>query len=843
MNKILLIGSELGKGGAERSLSYLSYFLAKHFDVTLCILSGTDRERFYPTCPKVVFIDPPKASTFWGKAQAWCFRLKAVGKLKEDNGFNTVISFLEGPNYVNVLTRRNEQVILSVRGSKQFDKEISGWFGWLRKKVFIPLLYPRADLVVCASGQLADELNSFFGVPRYRLSFIYNIYDSEFIQVRAAEQLSATEALIFSKPVLIHSGRMHRQKRQDQLIRLLARLRTSCDLRLVLLGDGNLKHFLIQTANEYGLVVCDFCNEGYKPADVYLLGYQANPFKYYAHSQLFILCSGWEGFPNVMAESLICNLPVLAADCPTGPREIFDVAVEEYSPVTRVRRVETGALMPMLDMDNSECVLQWVDEVRHWLNVARPEPVQFSALTNRFSQEDVVRCWIRVIGQVERGSFGRSVITSTCKVCLDEVAIYPKMLQVITNLGHGGAQRVFYDHCHTFANHFQLEEVVFNRYEQPDIYGSRQLRHSLDVGGGGNMFGKIRNLARRSFRLSRLARLRKAELVISHMDGANWVNVLANTSCPKILVVHGTVLRDEQVKGIRQWFRRYFIFPLLYNRGDITVAVSDGIKAELEECGVRNVYSIPNFFDIPKIRLQSEAALPSEYESLLSDYTVLVSSGRFSEQKKQEFLIRVFVEVRKKVPGIKLLLLGDGELRDHLISTAVSLGLLCYSCCGSLQFGSQYDIYFPGYVANPFAYLSRSRLFLFPSGWEGFPMALCEAMICGIPVLSADCPTGPRQILAPGTVNLHYDLKVAEIAPYGILLPMSHQRLALAVWSDAVVAALHNSDLSSELAQAALIRVQDFDKGRVLSQWFTLINGLLGKQSKAHFLKPVPVDF
>ena len=56
MKKVLLIGSELGKGGAERSISLLSYYLEQYYDVTLCILSGTSREKYYKTCSKVVFV-------------------------------------------------------------------------------------------------------------------------------------------------------------------------------------------------------------------------------------------------------------------------------------------------------------------------------------------------------------------------------------------------------------------------------------------------------------------------------------------------------------------------------------------------------------------------------------------------------------------------------------------------------------------------------------------------------------------------------------------------------------------------------------------------------------------
>ena len=84
MKNVLLIGSELGKGGAERSISLLSYYLEqKQYNVILCILSGKDREQYYKTCKNIVFIDPPEHTSIIGKIKAWRYRLKRIKQIKK----------------------------------------------------------------------------------------------------------------------------------------------------------------------------------------------------------------------------------------------------------------------------------------------------------------------------------------------------------------------------------------------------------------------------------------------------------------------------------------------------------------------------------------------------------------------------------------------------------------------------------------------------------------------------------------------------------------------------------------------------------------------------------------
>ena len=118
------------------------------------------------------------------------------------------------------------------------------------------------------------------------------------------------------------------------------------------------------------------------------------------------------------------------------------------------------------------------------------------------------------------------------------------------------------------------------------------------------------------------------------------------------------------------------------------------------------------------------------------DVPVILSAGRLVGQKDFATLIRAFAEVVKSRPA-RLAILGEGRERDALAALARELGI-------------GHAVGLPGFVANPFAWMARARVFAVSSIHEGLSMVLVEAMACGTPVVSTDCPHGPREVLEGG---------------------------------------------------------------------------------------------
>ncbi len=192
----------------------------------------------------------------------------------------------------------------------------------------------------------------------------------------------------------------------------------------------------------------------------------------------------------------------------------------------------------------------------------------------------------------------------------------------------------------------------------------------------------------------------------------------------------------RQVSRFRRLKRR--LIARAYREATAIVALSEGSRESLcsfYELPHERVTVLPNFVDIESIdRLAAEPG-----PSLDPSRFHVVAVGRLSPEKGHDVLIAAANRLVQsgRLSNLHVHFLGDGPSRQELGRLAVDLSLTDH-------------VTFVGALQNPFAWLARCDLFCLPSRYEGMPLALLEAMACGVPVVASDCVSGPREVLAGG---------------------------------------------------------------------------------------------
>ena len=200
------------------------------------------------------------------------------------------------------------------------------------------------------------------------------------------------------------------------------------------------------------------------------------------------------------------------------------------------------------------------------------------------------------------------------------------------------------------------------------------------------------------------------------------VNVQNNTSQE---AQNGAGLADRMMPRLIRWF-----FPW----ADAIVTVSEGVAEDLKQIGLSNssIRVIHNPVVTPELLARSQESADHAWFAP-GEPPVVIAVGRLTKQKDFPTLLKAFAQVRKQ-RSTRLMILGEGEERSSLEALIQELGIAD-------------SVSLPGFVSNPFAYLSRSAVFVLSSLFEGLPTVLIEAMAVGTSVVATNCKSGPMEIL------------------------------------------------------------------------------------------------
>lgn len=188
----------------------------------------------------------------------------------------------------------------------------SPWQRWLRTRP-MRLIYPWVNRVVAVSEGVAQDVVATTGLAPERIEVIRNPVITPLL--RANAQAPCPHAWLAPErelPVLMGAGRLTPQKDFPTLLRAFAELQQTHPSRLLILGEGRLRAGLAALSQQLGIA-----------ERVQLVGFQSNPHAWLARADVFVLSSRWEGSPNVLTEAMALGRPVVAADCPSGPRELL----------------------------------------------------------------------------------------------------------------------------------------------------------------------------------------------------------------------------------------------------------------------------------------------------------------------------------------------------------------------------------------------------------------------------------------------------------------------------------------------------------------------------------------
>lgn len=312
--------------------------------------------------------------------------------------------------------------------------------------------------------------------------------------------------------------------------------------------------------------------------------------------------------------------------------------------------------------------------------------------------------------------------------------------------------------------------------------------------------------------------------VISFLDMPNVINLIFNYlnayNGKTILSVRNFKSRREKDFYVKIHEK---IIKLTYNKADSIVALSKGVKEDLiNHFGIKRnkIKVIYNPCDVSRIRDSANENIEGTYKELFKSKPIITSVGSLTEQKGHWHLIRAFNKVKKKIPRAKLILLGDGQLKNYLSKLIKRLNL-------------ENDVILLGFQDNPFKFLAKSDLFVLSSLWEGFGNVITEAMACGLSVISTDCRAGPREILAPDTNYKKEITNEIEYGKHGILTPVcdgTHYKANDSLTQEenllanAITEVLTDKKLRHKYEQESKKRATEFKPEKIIENWLTLID-------------------
>jgi len=350
-----------------------------------------------------------------------------------------------------------------------------------------------------------------------------------------------------------------------------------------------------------------------------------------------------------------------------------------------------------------------------------------------------------------------------------------------------------------------------NKYKCEGNY--KYLYSNLNV----SKFRKIIRVFKTTKIISKICKRRNIDTVISfsHLPNicATMSKVFFKNKAKIIVSVRSNPLLSKKYYSL--------LDNILYSKADKVVALSEGVEKILKDnFKLRNTTFIHNLQNLEKFEELSTSDIDQKYKDFLNNNFTFINIGRLRKPKGQWYLLRSFKKVVEEKEESKLLILGDGSLRNKLIKL-----------CEEMDIES--NVLFLRTVENVFPFLKKSNCFVFSSIYEGFGNVLTEALSQNLPVISTDCTAGPREILCPG-LEIEEKIDYPYFGKYGILSkPFNHEVFFKTIekkplsdkeemFANLMIKMMENHNLQKKYS-FGIERVKDFDTDKIIKEWEEII--------------------
>jgi len=304
---------------------------------------------------------------------------------------------------------------------------------------------------------------------------------------------------------------------------------------------------------------------------------------------------------------------------------------------------------------------------------------------------------------------------------------------VIDSLGDGGAEKSVLTLAEGFVNKGYASYVISIKdhvvYKIPEgvTYRSVFFKKGLGIY---RMFTDLRAKKRLKELILDIHREQPVHAVVSNLIFSDTLISGMRLGIPVFSILRNNYsLRFSRKNPLRQWVK-FSKLRHTYNRMHL-IALAKGIEQDiLEKISVcpKSIVTINNPFDITTIQHKADEA------GDVPDEPYILHVGRLSRQKRQDILLKAFA--RSGLP-CKLVLLAD---TSNAADVEKVTGL-------ARELGIDKQLLLPGFQSNPYTWMKKALFYISTSDYEGFPRALVESLVCGTPVMSTNCPSGPDEIL------------------------------------------------------------------------------------------------